>query len=137
MTKARDIMHRGAECISPDETVLDASRKMRDLNVGSLPICDADRALVGIVTDRDIVVKCLAEGLDPALCLMDEIAYGLPISVSSDADEDEVLRQMEGHAIRRLPVMEDNQLVGIISEADVARNLPDKKVAHFVEAICA
>src|SRR5690606_24671010 len=65
MTTARDFMHPGAECIGENETLADAARKMRDMHVGSLPICGSDNRLHGIITDRDIVVKCVAEGGNP------------------------------------------------------------------------
>jgi CBS domain-containing protein len=135
MTRAREMMHLGAECIQEGDTLADAARKMRDLNVGSLPICGDDDRLHGIITDRDIVVKCIAEGCDPETVRAGEYEQGTPVWVNADADEDEVLQLMEEHRIRRLPVIDDNRLVGMISEADVARRLPEDKVAHFVETI--
>lgn len=137
MTRAREMMHLGAECIQESETLADAARKMRDLNVGSLPICGDDDRLHGIITDRDIVVRCVAEGRDPKAVSAGELEQGTPVWVNADADEDEVLRLMEEHRIRRLPVIDDHRLVGMISEADVARRLPEDKVAHFVETIYA
>lgn len=137
MNTARQIMHEGAECIGEHETLLNASRKMRELNVGALPICGADDRLRGMVTDRDIVVKCIAAGLDPAKVTAGELAQGTTYWVSGDASEDDVLEMMEEHAVRRLPVIDDHKLVGIITEADIARSFSDEQIAEFVETICS
>ena len=137
MTTARDIMHLGAQCIGERESLLKAAQLMRDLDVGALPICGEDDRLHGIITDRDIVLKCVAAGYDPAIVPAGELAQGKPVTVDSGADVSEVLRVMEDNQIRRLPVIEDHRLVGMISEADLARNLPDETVAEFVESICA
>jgi CBS domain-containing protein len=135
VTNAQEIMHPGVECIDENETLEVAARKMRDLQVGSLPICGADERLTGIITDRDIVIKCLAEGGDPRALTARDLAEGTPIWVEANASEDEVLRLMTQNKIRRLPVMQDHRLVGMISEADVATNLSEEKVARFVDEI--
>lgn len=135
MTTAKEIMHEGVECVPAIETLDRAAQMMRDMQVGSLPICGTDNKLKGILTDRDIVVKCVAAGKDPAKMTAGELAQGKPVYVESNASEDEVVRLMEQHAIRRVPVMENRKLVGMISEADLAQHLPDKKLAHFVSTI--
>src|SRR6266498_2422769 len=135
--QARDIMHPGAECIGEDDTVATAAQKMRDLGVGSLPICGADDRLHGILTDRDIVVRCIAEGRDPAQLRAGELAQGTLFWVEATADVGEVLHQMEDHKVKRLPVIENHRLVGIISEADLARNLDEHRLAEFVEKVYA
>jgi CBS domain-containing protein len=135
MTAARDIMHPGAECVGEHQTLADAARKMRELDVGALPICGDDDRLHGIITDRDIVVKCIADGGDPTRITAGELAQGKPVTVKAEADIDEVLQMMEQHKIRRLPVIDNHRLVGMISEADLARNLPENKVGHFVEVV--
>jgi CBS domain-containing protein len=135
VTTARDIMHRDAECIGENDSLVDAARKMRDLGVGALPICGKDDRLHGIITDRDIVVKCLAEGRDPAMARAADLAQGAPFYVEENTDLDEVTRRMMDHRIKRLPVVADQRLVGMISEADLARNLSEDKLGHFVGAI--
>ena len=137
MTTAREIMHTGATCVQEDETLEDAARRMSELDVGALPICGPDDRLHGIITDRDIVVKCLAKGKNPKTMTAGQLAQGKPITIDAEADTDEVLRAMEEHKIRRLPVIDNHQLVGMISEADLARRLPEEKVGHFVETVCA
>lgn len=137
MTTARDIMHTGAECIGEHQTLQFAAQRMRDLDVGALPICGDDDRLHGIITDRDIVIKCIAAGGDPKTMTAGELAQGKPVIVDARADVGKVLRVMEEHRIRRLPVIDNHRLVGMISEADLARHLPEQSVGEFVEAICA
>jgi CBS domain-containing protein len=137
MTTAKDIMHPGATCIGQDLSLVEAARMMRDLDVGALPICGHDDRLHGIITDRDIVVRCLAEGHDPQTMTAEELAQGTPACVEASADIADVLRLMEERQIRRVPVLADLRLVGMISEADVARHLSESRVGHFVETITA
>ncbi len=137
MTTARDIMHAGAECIGEHQTLQHAARRMRDLDVGALPICGDDDRLHGMITDRDIVTKCIAAGADPATVTAGQLAQGRPLTVESNADVSEVLRVMEEGRIRRVPVIDSYRLVGMISEADLARHLPRQAVGQFVEAVCA
>jgi len=135
MTTARDIMHPGAQCVGEHESLQRAAQLMRDLDVGALPICGDDNRLTGIVTDRDIVTQCIAQGFDPASTTASQLARGEPVIVISDADITDVLRTMQGNQIRRVPVIENQELVGIISEADLARHLPEQAVGQFVGAV--
>jgi CBS domain-containing protein len=135
MSTAREIMHPGAECVNENETLETAARMMKDLKVGALPICGADDRLHGIITDRDIVVRCIAEGGDPRSMTAREMAQGTPIWVEANADQTEVLRLMQQHKIRRLPVMENRRLIGMISEADLAVRLDEHALHEFAEAI--
>lgn len=138
MTTAREIMHAGVECIGEHDTLRHAAVRMRELDVGALPICGDDDRLHGMITDRDIVVKCVATDADPATMTAGELAQGRSYWVDADAGLDDVLAQMEEHRIRRVPVIEEHRLVGIISEADLGRHLSEvsaDKVGHFVEAV--
>lgn len=137
MTTAHDIMHAGATCVHEHETLTAAARHMRDLGVGALPICGDDDRLHGMITDRDIVVKCLAAEKDPATTTVGSLAQGKTYHVNGDASIQEMLDVMEEHQVRRLPVIEDHRLVGIVSEADIARSLPEHEIALFVKAICS
>ncbi|WP_308195668.1 CBS domain-containing protein [Dactylosporangium sp. AC04546] len=134
---ARDIMHPEAECVGEGESLVTAARRMRDLGVGSLPICGPDDRLHGMITDRDITVKCVAEGQDPNEVHARDLAQERLIWVDAGADVDEVLRKMEHHQIKRLPVIENRRLVGIISEADLARNVDEHRLAEFAEKVYA
>jgi CBS domain-containing protein len=137
MTTARDIMHPGAQCIQEDESLFKAAQMMRDLKVGSLPICGKDDRLHGIVTDRDIVVKCCAEGRNPADVTAGQLGQGTPHWVDANTDVSQVLNMMEQHQIRRLPVIEERRLVGMISEADLAKTVSERELGHFVESVYA
>jgi CBS domain-containing protein len=135
MTTARDIMTPNVDCIDEHDTVLAAARKMADLGVGSLPIRGSDQRLRGMLTDRDIVVKVLAEGRDAGRVQAGELAQGEAITIGADDDAAEVLRTMGSHQVRRLPVIDGQTLVGIVAVADVARALPDRPVGDLIEAI--
>jgi CBS domain-containing protein len=108
---------------------------MRDLDVGSLPICGDDNRLKGMVTDRDIVIKCVADGGDPGSVKVSELAEGKPVTIGADDSVEDVLRTMTEHGVRRLPVIDGHDLIGIVSQADVAKNLPDDKVGDLVASI--
>jgi CBS domain-containing protein len=135
MAKARDIMTGTPECASVNDSLADAARKMRDLEVGSLPICGDDNRLKGMVTDRDIVVKCVAEGEDPTMVKISSLAEGKPVTIGADDSVEDVLRTMRDHGVRRLPVIDGHELIGIVSQADVAKNLPEDKIGDLVEAL--
>jgi CBS domain-containing protein len=137
MTTARDIMHVGVTCIGEQETLQHAAQQMRDLDVGSLPVCGDDDRLRGIITDRDIVTECIARGIDPANVTAGELAQGMPVTIEAQADVTDVLRAMEQHQVHRLPVIESQHPVGMISQADLARHLPENLVGEFIEAVCA
>jgi len=135
MPTAREIMTADATCVGEKETLAEAARKMADLGVGSLPICGEDNRLKGMLTDRDIVVKALAKGRNPGDCTAGEFAEGKPVTVGADDDIEVALRTMADHKVRRLPVIDGHTLVGIISQADIARNLPEEKIGDLVEAV--
>ncbi|MFI7400055.1 CBS domain-containing protein [Streptomyces sp. NPDC049541] len=137
MTTAGDIMHRGAQWIPAHETLDRAAQLMRELNVGALPISDQNERLCGILTDRDIVIGCVAMGHDPAKVTAGEMAHGTPRWIDANADVSDVLREMQDHQIRRLPVIENKRLVGMISEADVARHLTEEQIADFAHSVYA
>ena len=134
---ARDVMSGGAECIGENDTVLDAAKRLAELDVGAMPICGSDNRLKGMLTDRDIVVKALAQGKDPASTKAGELGVGDGKTVTIGADDsiEEALHTMAEHQVRRLPVIDGHRLVGILSQADVARNYDEEKVGDLVEAI--
>ncbi|ARF61379.1 MULTISPECIES: CBS domain-containing protein [Streptomyces] len=137
MTTAKDIMHSGARWIPAHETLDRAAQLMREHNVGALPVSadgDSDR-MVGIITDRDIVVGCVAKGHDPAKITAGDLAQGTPRWIEADADVDAVLEEMQTHRIRRLPVVENKKLVGMISEADLAQHLTEEQIAGWAEKV--
>ena len=135
MATARDIMSGSADCAAEGDTLADAAAKMKSLDVGALPICGDDDRLKGMVTDRDIVVKCVAEGGDPTSTKVADLAEGKPVTIGADDSVEEALRTMREHGVRRLPVIDGDRLVGIVTQADVARNCPEEAVGDLVEAI--
>ncbi|MFI6640109.1 CBS domain-containing protein [Streptomyces sp. NPDC050504] len=139
MTTARDIMHAGAHWISSHETLDRAAQVMRDHDLGALPIsANGDEGrMVGILTDRDIVVGCVAMGHDPSKVTCGDMAKGTPRWIDAGAGVEEVLEEMQSHQIRRLPVVAEKRLVGMISEADLARHLSEEQIAGWVEKVYA
>ena len=137
--KARDVMSPDATCIGENDSVLDAAKRLAELNVGSMPICGEDDRLKGMLTDRDIVVKVVAKGDDPASVKAGELGQGdgKVVTIGADDPVEEALRTMTEHKVRRLPVIDGHQLVGIISQADIATNLDEERVGDLVEAISA
>ena len=135
--KARDIMSTDVASVGEDTPVLEAAKKMRDLDVGALPICGADNRLKGIITDRDIVVGVLAEGKDPSTTKAIDVGEGDSNTVTIGADDsvDDALETMKRHQVRRLPVIDGEEMVGIIAQADIATHLKAKDTGETVEAI--
>ncbi len=137
-SKVSDAMHKGAECIGEQKTLLDAGKLMAELDVGSLPICGDDERLKGMLTDRDIVVKALAQGRDPATATCGEFAQGTVHWIAADASFDEALGTMRENAVKRLCVLDDDKkLSGIITEADIANHASADTTGEFVGAIAA
>ena len=132
---ARDIMTQDADCVQESQSILDAAKELAQRDVGAMPICGDDDRLKGMLTDRDIVVKVLAEGKDPSSTKVSEIAEGKPVTIGADDDIREALTTMEKHQVRRLPVIDGHDLVGIISQADIALSLSATETGETVEAI--
>jgi CBS domain-containing protein len=135
MATAREIMSGNAECAQASDTIADAARRLAELDVGALPICGDDGRLKGVITDRDIVVKVVARSGDAASTRVGDLAQGEAVTVGADDDAGTVLQTMREHKVRRLPVIDGHDLVGIIALADVARALPDTQVADLLEVL--
>jgi CBS domain-containing protein len=131
----REVMTPDPECIGEDASVLDAAKRLAELDVGAMPICGEDNRLKGMLTDRDIVVKVLAEGREPGSTTAGELAQGKPVTVGADDSIDEALRTMKDKQVRRLPVIDGQDLAGIVSQADIARTIDEEQVGDLVEAI--
>jgi CBS domain-containing protein len=133
---ASEVMTSPCECVGESQTVADAAKKLSELGVGSMPICGDDDKLKGMLTDRDIVVKVIAEGKDPSSTQVSELAEGVPVTIGEDDSVEDALKAMSENQVRRLPVLDsDKKLTGIVSQADVAKNLEDDKVGDLVAAI--
>jgi CBS domain-containing protein len=133
-TSIKEVMTRDVRACEPNATVAEAAKVMAQEDVGPVPIVEGGR-LVGIVTDRDIVVRVVAEGRDPNATAVTEIASTELVTVSPDDDLDEALNLLAERQVRRLPVVEGDRLVGIVAQADIARLGKDKKTGEVVEEI--
>jgi CBS domain-containing protein len=131
----RELMSSSPRSIESSQPVVEAAKIMRDEDVGLVPVVEGER-LVGTVTDRDIAIRVIAEQKDPSSVQVQEIASTDLVTVDPQQDLDEALRLMAQHQVRRLPVVEeDGRLVGIVAQADVAREGGDSQTGELVEEI--
>lgn len=125
MTTVADVMTRGVRTMAPNDSVVQAAQAMDELNVGVIPVCDGEK-LVGMVTDRDIVVRGVAQACEPKSTNLADVMSANVRFVKEGDDVDQVLSEMAQQQIRRMPVVDDNQrLVGIVSLGDIAAKNPD------------
>ena len=134
VNSVRDAMTENPRSIVASASVVEAARLMRDEHVGSLPITDGD-TLVGMITDRDITTRVVAEAADLATSSVGDVYSQDLISVEPDKDLEEALTLMARHQVRRLPVVENGRLVGIVAQADIALREDETKTGALVEAI--
>jgi len=136
MTTAREIMTPGAAYLDEGATVAEAAQRMANEDFGALPVCGRDGRLQGAVTDRDLVVRVLSEGRDPSsTTVADVIDNTEVVTIGADDPVEEAISTMKRYAVRRLPVIDGTELVGMVSQADIARAMPDAKVGDLVGAI--
>ena len=135
MGTIRDVMTENPRTVKKGESVVEAAKLMRSEDAGVVPIVEGDR-LVGVVTDRDIAIRVVAEGKDVSSTTVDEIASQNLVTIDPQQDLDEALRLMAQHRVRRLPVVEeDGRLVGIVAQADVARHADSSRTGEVVGEI--
>jgi len=136
LMKARDVMTPQAEVAHRDITIADAATKMAALDIGALPICNEEGHLQGVITDRDVTVKVVAAGRDPRTTSVGEISPETEvITIGADDSVEEAIRTMKEHSVRRLPVIDGRKLVGMVSQADIARTMPGNATGDLVEGI--
>lgn len=130
-----EIMSRDVEIVHPDDSIQMAARKMRDRGIGFLPVCDGDR-LVGVLSDRDIAVRCLAEGKDPSKTVSREMASKPVITCFEDQEIGEAAQIMHDRQIRRLVILDrDKRMVGVVSLGDIATNSAEKISGQALQGI--
>lgn len=134
---ARDVMTGGAECIGESDSVLDAAKMLADLDVGAVPICGEDNRLKGMLTDRDIAVHVVAQGKDPSQTTAGELGDGKPVTIGADDSVSLALQTMAEHKVRRLPVIDGHELIGVLSQADIAANADEEEAGALLKAISA
>jgi CBS domain-containing protein len=134
--KVKDIMTEQVEIVHPDDSLKEAAQKMRDRDIGFLPVCDGDR-LVGVVTDRDITLRSTAEGTDPNTSIGRDLMTSPIVYCFDDQDVKEAAKLMEEHQIRRVAVVtrEAKRLVGVVSLGDIARKSTKKVSAEVLESV--
>jgi CBS domain-containing protein len=130
----RDVMTENPRSIGESASVVEAARLMREEHIGSLPITDAEK-LVGMITDRDITTRVVAESADPKMTSVGDVYSQELVSIEPDKDLEEALQLMARHQVRRLPVVENGRLVGIVAQADIALSEHEQKTGELVEAI--
>lgn len=135
-TKINEVMTERPRAVTPQTSVREAARLMEEEDVGSLPVVEEGVRLVGIVTDRDFALRVVAGGLDPEATRVSDVASGEIVTLAPDDDLDEALRLMAHAKVRRLPiVVRENELVGMLAQADIARTGKEKATGEVVEAI--
>ncbi|HEV3408605.1 MAG TPA: CBS domain-containing protein [Gaiellaceae bacterium] len=134
MAQIRDVMTSNPTTVERSTNILEAAKVMAGEDVGPLPVTDGGR-LVGIVTDRDIVTRVLAEERDPQSTTVGDICSSDLVTVTPEDDLDQALRTMASAQVRRLPVVEGDRIVGIVAQADVARQAPEQQTGEIVEEI--
>jgi len=132
--KVSDLMTSDPATVGPDDPVAKAATLMREEDCGAIPVVRGSK-LVGIVTDRDIAIRAVAGGRDPKTLKVSEIMSADPITVSPDTDGDEASRVMAEHQVRRLPVVQDGHLLGILVTAQLARRESSKAVGETIKEI--
>ncbi len=131
----RDVMTSDPHTIDAEKPVAYAAKMMREENVGLAPIVQGDK-LIGMLTDRDIAIRVVAEGRNPDQVKVRDVASKQVVTIDSQQDLDEALRIMAKHQVRRLPVLEEGgKLVGVVAQADIAREGDDKQTGKLVEEI--
>ena len=135
--KVKDMMHRGAEFVAPNATLQQIAEKMRDFDVGAIPVCDKGKP-VGIVTDRDIAIRALANGKDPAKVEAREVMSRNVVFCRDSEEAEDALRIMEDNQVRRLPVLDEgHKLIGMVSLGDISHALSQEMTGEVTRAVSA
>ena len=134
--KARELMTENPECLTENDTVERAAQLMRELNVGLIPVVDDSRSLRGVITDRDITMRHVAEGHESRDCKVSEAMTRENLfTVTPDDDDRTVMSRMKEGQVRRIPVVENDRIVGIIAQADLAVDTSDRKAEEVERTV--
>lgn len=135
MSLIRDIMTDDVTCVATDHTAADVARLMAAHGVGALPICGPDRRIKGVITDRDLVTKVVGPGRDAGAFPAGDLNQQEVITAGADDEAEDLLTIMTGYRVRRLPVIDEGKLVGVVTMSDIARALPHPETGRLVEAL--
>jgi len=134
--KLQDIMTKDVECVRPGDTLQEAARRMKDLDVGPMPVCGDNNKIVGMLTDRHITIRAAAEGKDPKTTKVEEAMSQEVVWCYDDQDSDDAASLMQERQIRRLLIMNhDERLVGIVSLGDLATEVKKKQAGETLQAV--
>ena len=134
-TKVHEVMTDSPRCVTPETLLSEAAELMESEDMGSLPVLDGEQ-LAGLVTDRDIVIRAIAKGKDPPGMPVREVASRELVTVHADDNLSDALKLMASQQVRRLPVVDqDNRLVGVLAQADIAAGAKERAVGEMVEEI--
>ena len=137
-TVARDIMTSNPRIMKVDDKVVDIAKALAKDQIGAVVVCNDENRLQGVITDRDLAVEVLAKGKDPNSCCAGDLLDGREVvTIGADDSIDEAITTMKEHAVRRLPVIDGNDVIGMVSQADIARTADELLVGRLVEAISA
>lgn len=135
--KVKDMMHKGAECVAPNATLQQVARKMRDHDIGAIPVCEGGKPM-GIVTDRDVTIRALANGKDSGTLLAKDVMSKNLVFCRDTEEAEDAIRIMEDNQVRRLPVLDEAQkLVGMVSLGDISHALTRDLAGEVTKAVSA
>ncbi len=135
--KVRDLMHKGVEIMPPDTPVTKLAKRMLDKDIGAIPV-GANGQLIGMVTDRDITIRAVANGKDPSRLTAQDVMTKGVVCCSDTARARDVLHMMEEKQIRRIPVVDEAaHVVGMVSIGDISKAMPDKAAGEVMRAVSA
>lgn len=135
--KVKDMMHKGAECVAPNATLQQVARKMRDHDIGAIPVCEGGKPM-GIVTDRDVTIRALANGKDSGTLLAKDVMSKNLVFCRDTEEAEDAIRIMEDNQVRRLPVLDEAQkLVGMVSLGDISHALSRDLAGEVTKAVSA
>ena len=138
MPVARDIMSKNPRIVSVDDSVRDIAGILADEGIGSVIVCNDEKRLQGMITDRDLAVEVLARDRDPGSTKASDLVDGSEvITIGADDSIDEAITTMKNYAVKRLPVIDGDEVIGVVSQADIARSADEKQVGDLVEAIAS
>jgi CBS domain-containing protein len=136
MTTAREIMTPNPTIVKTNTAVLDIARTLRDQEIGAVIVCNDEDRLEGLITDRDIAIEIVAKGKDPGGTCAGDLLSGMEtVTIGADDDVRDAVRTMKDHAVRRLPVIDGNRVVGMVSQADLARCVDDEMAGELLRVI--
>lgn len=133
--RVRDVMTRGVDCASIHDSLTDVAQRMRAMDIGAMPVYSGDEQLLGMISDRDIVIRGVAAGRDPKTTEVGEIMHGEVVTVAADSSINAAISSMVEHGVKRLPVIDARGLAGIVALCDLVRHLPPDGLRQLLDVL--